>query len=89
MIPNWQPKQLESSMVGTPFSFFISNQREINILNYCKIAVNFYVDHADSLTDTFVLRIIDYLIEQVGPFPALHDELLSQMCKQTFKNPEP
>jgi len=50
--------------------------------------LNYYIDHADELSDTLVLRIINYLIEQVGPFPAMHDEVISQMCKQTLKNPD-
>ena len=53
------------------------------------LVLNYYIEHADELTDTLVLRIINYLIEQVGPFPMMHDELLSQMCKQTVKNPDP
>jgi len=33
--------------------------------------------------------MINYLIEQVGKYPQMHDELIAQMCKQTNKNPDP
>ena len=83
--PFYQPEPIRHPLLSAISHDALLSQKAVKFF----YVLNYYIDHADELTDTLVLRIINYVIEKVGPFPVMHDELVAQLCKQTFKNPDP